>query len=891
MPTIPGLRRLFHLPASVGGVADEVEEEIAFHLEERTRELVKRGMDPAAARAEARREFGDVAAARAELEAMGRRRARHTRRAIWWSDLGQDARYGVRSALRSPVFTLLAVVTLALGIGANAAVFGVVKAVLIDSLPYADADGLVRVYGRYDDAVNERGVMSAGTATDILARQRSFARMSVFASHVQDAVLGGEEGPRLTRLTWVDTAFFPTLGVAPARGRAFAAEDVVDTAQVVVVTHTAWQRLLGGDPAAVGSDVRIDGIPRTVVGVLPREFVSPTGEPDFFLPLNLAPVLNNPVSVRRAHWLGMVGRLSPGTDLLAADRDLAAIGADLAREHPDANAGIGLLGVSLREAMVGDTRLPLQLLMASAALVLLIACANLAGALLSRAVSRQKEFAVRAAIGAGQGRLVRQLITESALLALAGGALGLLLAVLGLSLARGLVLPALPGHADPSLDGGVVLVTAVIALLTGIAFGVGPALAVGRAGNHGALRGEARGSSEGRRSRGLRGALVAGQIALCVSLLAGAGLLTRSLLAMTAASPGFDPDGLLAVSLQLPGSNYPTQEATRQFMEEFRARLGALPGVTSVASVSMVPTAVHSRMGFTIDGASYPEGDVQPFVLYANVCDDYFRTLRIPLRQGRVFDARDHLDAPPTVVVSEAMARRFWPAGDALGARIRMGPDPEAPLMEVVGIVGDVRNDPARVDAEPMAYRTQRQDAWPLATFLVRTAGDPVALVRPAERELAALDPGLPVTRAAPMREVVGEGLAGRRLPVVLMTAFGALALLLASVGVYAMFAAMATAREREFGVRMALGSSPRAIAALVLRQGGAWMALGLAAGAAGVVLVTRMIRDLLFGVAPFDPLALGLAVLLLVGCAAVALLVPVRRATRVDPATALRAQ
>jgi putative ABC transport system permease protein len=890
MARIPGIRSLFRLPSTERTVAEDVAEEIAFHLEERTQELIARGMGPATARAAALREFGDVVEARAELEAIGRRRERQTRRSRWWSDLRQDLHFGVRSTLRAPLFSFLAIVTLALGIGANAAVFGVVKSVLLDALPYSEAGQLVRVYGRFEGA-QERGPLSAGTVAGIRERQRSFESLAAFMTGTPDAVFGGADGPRVAKVTWVEPGLFRTLGVSAALGRTFHGDDAdPDTARVAVLTHGAWQQLLGGSPDVLGQEVRINGIPRTVVGVLPRDFVGLSGEMDVYFALDLGPTLRSPVSVRRSHWLGMVGRLNPGVAHEAAQRELAAIGADLAREYPADNAGISVVAMPLRAALVGETRLPLLVLMASAALVLLIACANLAGALLSRTLSRRKEFAVRVALGAGRGRLVRQLLTESTLLAGAGGVAGLLLALLGLRLLRGLALPALPAYAALSLDSSAVLVTAVLALFTGFAFGVAPALSAARADPQRTLGDEARGSSESLRSRRLRGMLVAAQIALCVSLLAGAGLLARSLWAMTAAPLGFDPDAVLTVRVQLPSTEYGSPDAALRFHDEFEERLRGLPGVTAVAHVSQLPTTVGERMSFTIEGVPWP-GDAEPFVLFASVADEYFRTLRIPLRQGRTFSPQDHADAPPTIVISESMARRYWPAGDAVGSRIRLGPDRESPLIEVIGVVGDVRNDPARTDAEPMAYVSNRADPWRDVSFLIRTRGDPLALVRPVERELARLDPGVPAGRTETLRAIIGEGLAGRRLPVMLMSAFGALALLLASVGIYAMFASMAAAREREFGVRMALGSSPRAIAALVLRQGGVWMGVGLAVGAVGVVLVVRMLRELLFGVAPFDPIALGLATLALLACATLALLGPVRRATRVDPAEVLRAQ
>jgi putative ABC transport system permease protein len=405
----------------------------------------------------------------------------------------------------------------------------------------------------------------------------------------------------------------------------------------------------------------------------------------------------------------------------------------------------------------------------------------------------------------------------------------------------------------------------------------------------GSLREESRGASESRRSRYLRGALVAGQIALCVSLLAGAGLLARSLWAMTVAPLGFNPEGVLSVGVQLPAAAYRSPEAQAGVFQQLEERLRALPGVTGVANVSELPTRVNNRNGISIVGEPPPPNDKVPFVLYATVSDDYFKTLGVPLLSGRTFGPVDRPDGPLAIIVSEAMAKKFWPKGGAVGAQLRMGPNPNSTPFTVVGVVGDVRNDPARTDAEPMAYGTARVDVRPSRAVLVRTTGDPLTLVRSFRRELSAIDAGVPTRDARTLRALLTEGLSGRRLPVVLMTAFGALALLLASVGVYAMFASMAAAREREFGVRVALGSSRGAIARLVLRQGGIWMAVGLVIGGFGIVMVTRMLRELLYGVRPFDPLTLGASVGVLLACGIIALLVPVRRATRVDPISVLR--
>ena len=900
MPRIRGIRRLFRFPLSEDRVPADVDTEINFHVEARTQELIAKGLDHAAARAAAIREFGDVREARAELETIGRRRVRHINRASWWSDLAQDLKYGLRSLLGAPLFSFLAIATLALGIGANAAVFSVLKSVLLDALPYNEPDRLVRVYARWIDGTAERGPLAAGTIADIVQRQRSFERIAAYPGGTANAVLGDESGSRIARVGWVESNFFDTLGVSAARGRTFRKDDETaatvaltggqlgtDTAHSVILTHAAWQRLFAGDPAILNRDVRINGLPRKVIGILPQSFTGPAGDLDFYFAFDLAPVVSHPVMGRGAQWLGAVARLRPGVSEEDARRELAGIARDLEREHPRDNSGFAITTMPLRDWMVGDTRTPLLVLMTSAAFVLLIACANLTGALLSRTLSRRKELAVRVALGAGRGRLVRQLLTESVLLAMAGGTAGIGVAWLTLSSARTLARRMLPDYAALSLDGEVMLVSALLALATGLAFGTIPALSADRTDPQDVLRSETRGVSESRRASRMRGVLVAAQIALCVSLLAGAGLLARSLWAMTTAPVGFDPDSVFAASFQL-GRDYPKLTDKTRFLDQFTDRLRALPGVQMVANVGEVPTRLGSRLGFSIEGAPQREAG-QPFVLFAPVSDDYFRLLRIPVRQGRTFDARDRDGGPLTVVISEAMARRFWPRGDAIGSRIRTGPNPQAPLLEVVGIVGDVRNDRARTDAEPMIYRSYRQAGWPRASVLLRTAVDPATLLKPVERELASIAPSLAFERAGTLRASIGEGIARRQMPVMLMTAFGALALLLASIGVYAMFASIAAAREREFGLRMALGSRPGSIASLLLRQGAGWMTAGLVGGALGVGLVVRLMRGLLYEVPPFDPIALGAALVILLFAAAIALLVPLRRATRVDPAVALR--
>ena len=879
MRWLSGVRARLWLLLRGRSVEARMEDEFRFHLEMETEANLRKGMSPAEARRRALVEFGGVDRHRESV--------RDERGGRWAHDLGSDVRYAWRSWRKSPGFAALAIATLALGIGANSAVFGVVKSVLLDSLPYADADRLAGIQTRFDSDAGSPSSTSPGAALDLEERLRSFSAITHYRFGTLDLTVQAEAGPRVVPATLVAGNFFSTLGVTAALGRTLTEADV--GVPVVVLSDGAWRRELAADPAAVGRTLTINGNPYEVVGVLPRGFVGPQGPADLWLALDLTPVLADPVGARDQHWLDMVGRLAPGAEVETANRELAAVAAALTREHPATDRGRTFLAVPLREALAGDTRTPLLILMASAGLVLLITCANLAGALLSRTISRRKELAVRVAMGASRGRMLRQLLTESTLLAVAGAGLGLLLARAGLAALRTLPIPALPPYADLTLDGGAVAVTALAALATGVAFGLAPSLAASRWSPQGTLREESRGSSESRRSQRMRGGLVAMQIAVSLTLLAGAGLLGRSLWTLVNAPLGFDPRGVLVGRVQLGSADYPTAESRTAFFLELEERLRGVAGVEAVASASQLPAPGMSRNALTVEGVTV-EGDPPVFIPYMTVTDGYRDAMGIRLLEGRWFGPQDDADAPPAIVVSETMARRYWPGGDAVGSRLRVSPHTAERWGTVVGVVGDVMIDPAQPGPTAMAYAPARQDQyWSGRDFVVRTQGDPLALVGPVQRELTALDPELPLRHPARLRDLLRDGLADRRLPVLLIGAFGILALVLASIGVYALFTTMAAAREREFGVRIALGSTRGEIAALVLRQGGAWMAAGLVGGVAGILAAGRALRGLLYGIPPFDPLALAVAVALLVTCAAVALLVPVRRATRADPIEVLR--
>jgi predicted permease len=877
-------RRLLALVRNLlrrGRVEQELDDELRATFDLLVDEAVRAGATPAEALRRARLELGSVEARKDEV--------RDARAGGAFEAVLLDLRHALRLMRRAPAFTAVAIATLALGIGANAAIFGVAKSVLLDPPPYGEARRLSLVYAQRADQPAWRPLLQARIALELAARQRSFESVAAYDS-VRDAVLGGDETPRLVRLAWVEPQLFSTLRVPAALGRAFREDDRAaghvpasgaergpDTARTVLVSHGAWQRLFAGDPHLVGRDVRLNGLPRTVIGVLPAGFVGPMGPADFYLAFELSAARET-----GAGWLRVVGRLKPGTSHEAAARDVASAWAssDAAAGFP----GLALSAMPLGDAMAGSSRTPLLLLLASSALVLLVACANLAGVQLSRALSRRRELAVRAALGAGRGRLVRQLLVESTSLALAGGVAGLLLAQLLLRLLRGLAGPMLPAHAELSLDAFAVAAIAGLALACGVAFGLAPALAVSRSEGQPALRDDARGASEGRRPQRLRGALVAGQLALCASLLAGAGLLGRSLHAMATAPLGFDAGGVLSAQLRLPTRGYPTLESGTRFREQLLERVRALPGVDEAALANKVPTVDPRTDPFVLEGAP---GDTAQMVAYASVSDDYFRLLRVPVREDRVFDASDREGSPATAVLGETLARRYWPGGGAVGARVRLG----GALVTVVGVVGDVRNDLAAREAQPMAYRSFRQESTQRVAILLRTRGNPLAHVKPLEREVAALDAEVPLQQADALESAVGRALASRRLSVVMAAAFSALALVLAAVGVYAMFAGMAAAREREFGIRLALGSRPASIAGLLLRQGAGWMAAGTVGAVLGIAAVVRLLAGLLPGLRGLDPLALGGAALVLVGAAGIALLIPARRAARVDPVTALRAE
>ena len=894
MARIPGIRSLFRLPASEGAVAGDVDDEIAFHLEERTRELAARGMEPAAARAEALREFGDVKEARAELEAIGRRRVRQEHRSSRWSDLRQDLRYAGRTLRRSPGFTAVAVLTLALGIGATTSIYTVLDAVLLRPLGVAGADELlVMRETRLDEpgAPAPGGTVSPANFFDWQEQARSFSSMAYFTTWPRN--LTGDGEPREVQVQLASANLFSTLGVRAQLGRVFRPDEDDDVGEglalgdVAVLSHGLWQSRYGGDPAIVGKTIRVDSDPITVVGVMGPEFRVLDQKPDLWIPLALAK--GNRTSQGR--FLTGVARLKPGVPMERARDEMGAIGRRLAERFPDFNTGWGVGLVPMREEVVGQVRPALLVLLAAVGMLLLIACTNVANLLLGRAVARRREIAVHLSLGATRGRLVRQLLTESMVLSLAGGAIGVTAALLG---TRALVrmLPQtvqLPRLDTVAVDSRVLLSALAITLLTGILFGLAPALVSSRTELQSTLRDASRGSTGGRGSTRLRSGLVVAEVALALMLLVGAGLLMRSFQKLQAVDTGIRAEGVLTMRMSLNSEAYAQEGAARGFLERLVPALEGLPGVTAAGTVSHLPLTVGKtgHVAWRADRAA-PRAGEEPGVDLRVVGGNYFPAQGVRLVRGRAFDGRDNAQAPPAFIINEALARQQFPGEDPVGKRLAY-PWPEVIEGEIVGVVADVRETSVTDEPAPALYRSLAQ--WPDGgiNVVIRTTGDPLALAGPARDVVRGLDPNLPVASVRTMNEVVGEATARSRMSSYLLAAFATLALVLAGIGLYGIISYAVTQRRGEIGVRVALGAERGNILRLIVRQGMVLTVAGLALGLLGSLALTRLLRSLLFGVTTTDPVTFLAVPLVLASVALLASYLPASRAARVDPAIALR--
>ncbi len=797
--------------------------------------------------------------------------------------LRQDLRYALRQLRRRPAYAAIAVATLALGIGANAAVFSVVDAVVLRGLPYPEPDRLVRLWSAFPERDATHGAVSPADLADWREQASSIEEMAGWPSvPISGLVLVGDEAPQELSTTYVTEGFFATLGIGARLGRTLTPEDHAEGRnRVAVLSHGAWRRHFGGDPGLVGSTVTLSGDPFTVAGVMPEGFEFPDAATEVWAPLSLIPESGVP-RLRVVRWLSVVGRLAPDVKLATAGTEMSTIAARLAQGYPDSNEDLTAVTLSpLRDEVIGPVRPAMLAALGAVALVLLIACANVASLALARFEERSREIGLRAALGAGRRRIARQLLAESLVLAAAGGAAGVLLGAWG---ARALVALApadLPRLASAGVDPRLLGFAAAVTLLTALLFGLAPSLRASRPDLRGVLLEGGRGAAGAGRSR-LRDGLVVGQVALVAVLAVGAGLLVRSYDRLSSVDPGFRTEGVLTFLVNARGDDH------RQVLWESLERIRELPGVQDAALVRPLPLRHDAFQGegisFRVVGRPPAPDDEAPEAVMRFVSPGYFRTLGIPLLAGRDFTDRDDAEAPFVVILSREAAERYWPGESAVGARIAAG-DTEG---EVIGVVDDVAQEDLAEEPEPAFYVAHRQISRRGMTFVVR-AQEPAALVGPIQRTIRQVASEQPIDELASMASIVASSTARPRFSSALMGAFAALALVLAAVGIYGTLSYAVSRREREIGVRMALGARPTDVLGLVARRGLGLAAAGVGLGLAVAALATRLLRDLLFGVAPLDPWSFAGAGVLLLAVAAAASLLPALRAGRLDPLTALR--
>jgi putative ABC transport system permease protein len=865
----------------------ELEEEMLFHLEMKAEENIAAGEFPEEARYAAQRQFGNQTL------------LRETSRDMWsfrfLETLAQDMRYGLRMMARNPGFTAVAAFTLALGIGANTAIFSVVNGALLKPLPYEESERLVFVAELSANGGQES--ISYPNFTDWRAQNRVFERIGIFTSFDYTLTVSGEAEVVVAGEVTAD--LFAALRVNAAIGRVLTNEDDrPDAAPVVVLSHDLWRRVFNGDPRVVGQRILLGGYGYTVIGVAPRGFSVPSGAA-IWVSAGLKAFHRPDWRQRGNHpFFYGIARLKPGVTLEQARADLDNIAAGLEKQYPDTNKGWRVRIIPLLENYVGDTRTALRILMGAVSFVLLIACANVAGLSLARANVRAPEMAIRAALGASAGRIVRQLLTESVLLALLGGALGLAIARWGLNLILA-VAPegAVPRAGEIRLDNRVLLFAAAISALTGVLFGLLPALQASRPDVQEALKKTGRVATG--HGRWLRSGLLVAEIALTMVLLAGAGLLIRSFWQLRQVATGFDYDHLLTFNIPLSPEKY----------QQVSERISSLPGVESVGLSSKLPLRGGGwQAGFWVEGQPAPASSQRPGMDAAVVDANYFKTMKIPLLAGRWFNERDdrsHLTPEATkgmdalqkfvnglrvVIIDEEFARRYFPNGDAIGKRIQIGgEDPKNPVVTVVGIVGRVKMDGlSRESNSVQGYFPFLQ--FPLSpTVIVRAQTPPEALMAAVRKRVSEIDSSLPIHNVRSMRQIRADSIARERFILALVGSFAAVSLLLAMVGIYGLMSYVVTQRTREIGIRMALGAQARDVRILVLRQGLTLALAGVAIGLGAAFALTRVMKTLLFEVSATDPLTFALITLLLTLVALLAGWIPARRATKVDPMTALR--
>jgi putative ABC transport system permease protein len=803
----------------------------------------------------------------------------------------QDIRFGLRMLARRPAFTLAATVALALGIGANTAIFSVVNRVLLTSLPYREPDRLIMVWETNRPRSKDRNVISPANYLDWQDQNTVFERMAGFFDWRMN--LTGVDDPEEISSQLATAEFFDVLGVNPQLGRAFLPNDGQDGVErVAILSHGLWQRRFGGDSNILGRTISLNSRTFTIVGVMPAgvEFTVKSGSmigkpPEIWLPMGF----NADSRIRRGRYMTAIARLKPGVSLAQAQAEMTTIGDRLEQQYPDFNTGWGVNLVPLFEEQVGDIRPALLILFGAVGFVLLIACANVANLLLARGATRHREVALRAALGATRRRIVRQMLTESLLLSAVGGMLGLGLAYWGVRALLALGPTELASLQNVGIDVRILGFTILLSLVTGVIFGIVPAIQASRTDLNESLKegGRSVGSVQGHR---LRGALVIAEVALALILLTGSGLMIRSLLRLQAVNPGFDPEKLLTFRIALPGAKYDTDPKCIGFYRELVERIEALPGVRSAGGINFLPFGGQgSATGFSIVGEPVPAPGEFPVVDVRVITGDYFRAMNIDVKRGRTFTEREANEAARVVVINEKMARDYFPGQDPIGRKVIIQMrDTDIPT-EIIGVVGDVKHNSLDGDVRAMSYWPQPELTYSFMTIVVRTDQNPLGLAPAVRREVQSIDRDLPVADLQPMTARLSTSIARTRFATLLLGIFAGVALVLAAVGIYGVMSYAVTERTHEIGIRMALGAERINVIALVLRRGLALSMSGVGLGLLGSWLLTRFVSTLLFQTSTTDPATFAAVAVALTLIALAASLIPARRATAVDPVRALR--
>lgn len=796
--------------------------------------------------------------------------------------LWQDLRYGARLLLRNPGFTLIAVLTLALGIGANTAIFSVVNAALLRALPYHNSDRLVFMDGA--TAGGEWDLLSLDEMRRFQSQTQSLEDLTGFLP--QSVNLTGGERPDRVRGAYSMANIFQVFNIKPVVGRLFApGEDQPGAEKVVIVNEKIWQQRLGGDQNLTGKKLILNGEPFSVIGVVPSSFKQPfDAEVEIWMGAATHPGY---MAQRKARFLYGLGHLKPGVDLSQAQAEMSTIANQLATEFPAENEGRGAKVDYLHSYLIGELPRMLYMLLATVGVILLIACANLANLLLARGLTRRREIAVRAALGAGKGRLIRQLLTEAFLLSLLGGGLGMLLAQWGLVAVQKLP-QSFVSHEDVRIDTSVLLFTLAVAIGTGLLFGLAPAIQLARTELNLILKEGGRSGGDSARWNRVRGAFVVMQVALSLLLLIGGGLLIRSFDKLLRVDPGFGTENLLTLEYRIPRSKYRESEAQWNFHRQVLDRIRQVPGVQSASLVRSLPLSGNSSsVSLVLPDREPPAKGEELRAMFNTVTSDYFETMRIPLIRGRLFNDGDQFNTQRSFLINQAMARRFWPGQDPIGKQIKtdQGGDPGI----VVGIVGDTKHFLLEEEIEPQMYDAFSQSPGFYATIAVRSTVEPMSLAEPVRQAVWKVDGDQPMWKMRTMESLLTQRLADKRFLMTLMGCFAALALILTIIGLYGVLAYVVSQRTQEIGVRMALGAKAGDIQRLVLRQGMTLVSLGIVIGLASSLFATRLIESMLFGVSTTDPLTFAAIPLILAIVALLACLLPARRATKVDPVVALR--